>query len=364
MTKSPHTIETMNKMIVANLVHRPMRSLISIVAIALEVTLILLMVGLATGMLEDSKSRTQGIGGDVMVQPPGSSFLQITSAPVSIKIADILRKLPHVTAVAPIVLQVSTAGTVEVIYGIDLTSFEALGGPMRYLSGGPFQSPDDVIVDDYFASSKNLKVGQTVEIMNRPFRISGVVLHGRGARKFIPMKTMQDLIGAQGKASVFYVKADNPGNAELIVQEIKKIPGMERFGVRSMREYLSMMTVGNLPGLSQFITVVIGVSVVIGFIVIFQAMYTAVMERTREIGILKSLGASRLYIVNVILRETMLLAVLGTILGIAISYTARAAIVARFATLRVIVPSVWVGYATVIAIIGAMLGAAYPAVKA
>ena len=43
----------------------------------------------------------------------------------------------------------------------------------------------------------------------------------------------------------------------------------------------------------------------IGFIVIFQAMYTAVMERTREIGILKSIGASKLYIVNVILRETV-----------------------------------------------------------
>ncbi len=69
-----------------------------------------------------------------------------------------------------------------------------------------------------------------------------------------------------------------------------------------------MMTVNSYPGLSTFINVVIGISVVIGFIVIFQAMYTAVMERTREIGILKSIGASKLYIVDVILRETVLLA--------------------------------------------------------
>ena len=65
-----------------------------------------------------------------------------------------------------------------------------------------------------------------------------------------------------------------------------------------------MMTPSNYPGLSTFIEVVIGISVIIGFIVIFQAMYTAVMERTREIGILKSMGASKFYIVNVILRET------------------------------------------------------------
>jgi putative ABC transport system permease protein len=355
----------MNKMIVSNLMYRPVRSLISIAAIAVEVTLILLMVGLATGILEDSKSRTQGIGGDVIVQPPGSSFLQgITGAPVSIKVADILRQLPHVQAVAPIVLQISTAGTVEVIYGIDLKSFQELGGPIRYLAGGPFQGPNDVLVDDYFASAQHVKVGDTIQILNHPFRVCGIALHGRGARKFIPIQTLQDLIGAQGKASVFYLKLDDPANANRVVQEVKAVPGMQSYAVRSMAEYLSMMTVTNLPGLAQFIAVVIGVSVVIGFIVIFQAMYTAVMERTREIGILKSLGASRLYIVNVILRETLLLALAGIAVGIAFSYAARAGIVSRFPTLRVIVPAGWIGWATVIAIIGAILGALYPAIKA
>ena len=72
----------MNRMIVGNLLHRPVRSLISIVAIALEVTLILLIVGLCYGMLNDSKNRTAGIGADVIVQPPGSTFLAgISGAP-------------------------------------------------------------------------------------------------------------------------------------------------------------------------------------------------------------------------------------------------------------------------------------------
>ena len=70
-----------------------------------------------------------------------------------------------------------------------------------------------------------------------------------------------------------------------------------------------MMTPENLPGLSATsIRIVVAISMIIGFLVIFQSMYTAVMERTREIGILKSLGASKLYIVNVVLRETALLA--------------------------------------------------------
>src|SRR2546430_12051650 len=108
----------MNKMIVANLVHRPIRSLISIIAIALEVTLILLIVGLCYGMLNDSKNRTAGIGADVIVQPPGSTFLAgISGAPVSIKIANLLARVPHVTAVSPVIWQVSTGGALEVIDG-------------------------------------------------------------------------------------------------------------------------------------------------------------------------------------------------------------------------------------------------------
>lgn len=355
----------MNKMIFANLVHRPFRTVISVVAVAVEVTLILLIVGLSIGMLSDAKNRQVGIGADIMVQPPGSSLLMgVSGAPVSIKVADKLRKLPHVVAVAPVVTQLSTGGTVEVLDGIDLNSFEAMGGGFRYISGGPFQSPDDMLIDDYVASSKRLKVGDSVETLNHTFRISGIVEHGKGARKFLPIATLQDIIGAQGKASIFYVKLDDPNNAEAVVKEIKSIPGMEQYGVHSLKEYLSLMTSGSIPGFSTFINVVIGISMVIGFIVIFQAMYAAVMERTREIGILKSLGAGKLYIVNVVLRETLLIAIGGIILGIAISYLARTGLHHKFKTLPILITPEWLVRATIIAIIGSLLGAVYPALKA
>src|SRR5882672_1375025 len=145
----------MNRMIVGNLVHRPIRSLISIVAVALEVTLILLIVGLSLGMLQDTRTRTAGIGADVIVLPPGSSFIAgLTGAPMPIKVANVLAKLPHVKIVAPVLTQISTAGALEIIAGIDLPSYESLSGGFRYLSGGPFQGPYDVLVDDLFAQSK------------------------------------------------------------------------------------------------------------------------------------------------------------------------------------------------------------------
>ncbi len=355
----------MNKMIVANLAHRPLRSLISIVAIALEVTLILLIVGLSLGVLNDSRQRQAGIGADVIVMPPGSSFIVgLTGAPMSIKVGNILAKLPHVVTVAPVITQVSTAGAIEVIAGIDLNSYEKLSGPFRYLQGGSFQGSEDVLVDDLFAKAKNIKPGAKIEILNHEFRVAGIVEQGKGARKFLQIGVLQDLIGAQGKASIFYLKLDDPDNAEAVVNEIKSVPGMQKYVATSMAYYLSMMTPSNYPGLRSFINVVIGISVIIGFIVIFQAMYTAVMERTREIGILKSMGASKLYIVNVVLRETLLLAVAGIVVGIFASLAGRAAIAHRLPLLRVVVSGHWILNATVIAVVGAILGALYPAYKA
>jgi putative ABC transport system permease protein len=354
----------MNRMIFANLVHRPVRSLISIVAVGLEVTLILLIVGLSLGILNDSRERQAGIGADVIVMPPGSSFIVgLTGAPMSIRVGEVLRKLPHVTVVAPVFTQVTTAGALEMIDGIDLKSYEALR-PFRYLEGGPFQGPYDALVDDLFARSKHVKVGDTIEILNHDFRISGIVEQGKGARKFVPLSTMQDLLGAQGKASLFFLKLDDPKNADSVVDEIKHVPGMGRYVATSMAYYLSMMTTSNYPGLSSFINVVIAISVIIGFIVIFQAMYAAVMERTREIGILKSMGASKIYIVNIILRETVLLALFGIIFGIIVSLAAKYGIVHRLPLLRVNVTGGWIVRATIISIVGAIAGALYPAFKA
>jgi putative ABC transport system permease protein len=288
----------------------------------------------------------------------------ISGAPVPVKVADVLRGLPHVKVVSPVIWQLSTAGALEVIDGIDLPSFEALGGPFQYVEGGPFQGPNDILVDNYIAQQKHVTVGDSIEVLNNKFRVAGIVENGRGARKFLPLIALQDLIGAKDKASVFYVKLDDPANADQVVQAVKAQPGMEKYSVLSTPDYLSMMTPSRLPGFRPFIGVVIGVSLIIGFLVIFQSMYTAVMERTREIGILKSMGASKLYIVNVILRETGLLAVAGIVLGIGFSFAASWGIRHRFPLVQVVVSADWVLRAMGVAAVGAVAGALYPAFKA
>jgi putative ABC transport system permease protein len=337
---------------------------------SIEVTLILLIVGLCLSMLRDSADRQKGIGFDVMVSPPGSGFLTgLTGAPVSIKVADKLRTLPHVTAVAPIVVQILTAGNVEVVNGIDLTpqsanNFDRLGRPFHYLTGGTFEGPYDMIVDDLFASQHKAKIGDKFEMLNQSFRICGIVEHGKGARRFIPLATLQDLTGSIGKASMFYVKTDAPENADSVVAEIKQVPGMEKYVARSLAEYASLMTAGNVPGLTGFFNIVIAIAVIIGFIVIFQSMYTAVMERTREIGILKSLGATRLFIVSVVLRESLLLSIGGVLMGVVLTFVASIIIDYTFPLHKLVWDNHWVVRASIIAVVGALLGGLYPALAA
>ena len=67
---------------------------------------------------------------------------------------------------------------------------------------------------------------------------------------------------------------------------------LKDYKVYSMEDYTSLFSPRNIPMLTRFIGVVIGLGVVVGFLVVFLSMYTAVLERTREIGVLKALGAS------------------------------------------------------------------------
>jgi putative ABC transport system permease protein len=355
----------MNRLVLGNLLHRPLRSSISILAVAIEVTMILSIVGIMVGMIQGSRTQTNGIGADLIVRPPNQTFLVgVSGAPAPAKIADVLRKLPHVAVASPVIQQISTQTAVETIWGIDYESFNALR-PFVFLSGGPFQGPNDVLVDDFFArGGKGYRVGDSIPILNHTFRICGIVEHGKGGRKFLPIKTLGALLGAENNATLFYVKTDNPDNEALVKQEVQAVPGLSAYQVQTVQEVLSMLTPEHLPGFNIALHIVISIAVVVGFLVIFQAMYTAVLERTREIGILKSLGASRIYIVNLVLRETAFLSLVGILLGIGAAFLIKAGMSARLPTQPFPISSGWIVATVLIALGGALVGAMYPALKA
>jgi putative ABC transport system permease protein len=147
----------MGELIVRNLLHRPLRTFIGVMAVAVEVALVVLIVGLTSGLLTETAKRIQGIGADVMLQPPAASiFLGFSGSPMPIKIGAKLEELKYVQAVAPALLQFNSSGGVEVIYGIDRDSFHAVSGGFVFLHGHDMEGPDDLLVDDWEARATRL----------------------------------------------------------------------------------------------------------------------------------------------------------------------------------------------------------------
>jgi putative ABC transport system permease protein len=350
-----------NKLVWENLRHRPVRTALGVFAIGVEVTMMLTLVGLSQGMLEDSAQRARGVGADILVRAPGTSLISLSSASMNQKLLAFLEKQPHVRAVAGTV--VHPIGGVNTITGIDLTEFNRVSGGFRYLAGGPFQDDNDVIVDEYYARQNNLRVGATIRLLNRDWRVCGIVEPGKLARIVIPRLTLQSLVGATGKLSSIFVKLDDPARTQDVIASLKQ--RLPDYPIYSMEELTSLYSVQNVPGLKAFIGVVIGLSIVVGFLVVFLSMYTAVLERTREIGILKALGASPGYILNVVFRETALMALAGSLLGILMTFGTRWAVMTLVpASLTQKIVPAWWPIAAAIAVGGALLGALYPAWKA
>jgi putative ABC transport system permease protein len=354
-------IALINRMVINNLGRRPLRTALSVIAVMVEVLLIISVVGLVTGLLGEMAQRQRGIGADIIVQPSGvSPFMVFSSAPMPVAIAGRLKQAPGVAAVTPVFMQ--TFGGLTLAYGIDPASFSAVTGGFQVRAGRGIQSDFDLMVDDVYANDNHIQVGSTQKLWDHDFQVVGIVQHGKGARLFVSLATMQDLLGARGKASVFYVRLTDPALTNTVLAEFKKLlPG---YTISSMEEFTSLMMEGGIPGVGPFKVVMIGIAVVIGFLVIFLAMYTTVLERTREIGVLKSLGASKAYIVNIILRETLLVAIAGIVLGIGTALLLRWAVVRSFPTLTILITRNWLIGAALIAIGGALIGAFYPALRA
>jgi putative ABC transport system permease protein len=351
----------LNKLIFANLGHRPIRTLLSVLAIAVEVTMMLTLVGVSYGTLDGTANRARGVGADILFRPPGSSAIGLSSAPMSDKLPKLLMQEPHVTfAMGTMVQPLSGFDTIN---GVDLEEFRRLNGGFHFLQGGPPVNDDDMIVDEFYARQKHLHVGDTVELINHSWKISGISEPGKLARLCVKLPVLQTLTGNPGHLSQIFIKLDDPGRAQEVVDALRlKYPGYQ---IYTMEEFTSLLSINSVGLLRSFIGVVIGIAVVVGFIVVFMAMYTAVLERTREIGILKAVGGSSTLILNILFRETLVLALLGSMLGIVLTYGTQW-------LMRHVVPASlvqetvygWWPIATGIAIVGALLGAIVPGVKA
>lgn len=342
-----------------NVRFKPVRTLLSVLLIAVPVMLILTLEGLSQGFFEDSARRAKGVGADILFRPTGTSFGgSLGGAPIPEKMVDKLAMQPHVVATTGVAMQL-IGGGFDSVTGIDPVSFTRLSGPFVFLKGHGLEKPTDMLFDEDYANQRHVHVGQTVKVLNQNWTVVGIVESGKLAHLFVLLPQLQDLMSAPGKVSQIYIKLDNPANTKLVMAQLRAT--FKDYPVYSMPEILSYYNVSNIPLLQGFIDAVLGMGVLFGFFVVALSMYMAVLQRTREIGILKSMGASKAFVMGIILSEAFALGLGGTIVGIALSFVTRWVMhLIMPASLPQAIVVAWWPIGGAVAMGAALLGALYP----
>lgn len=364
----------MDNLLVANITERPTRAITSVLGIALGVVLIVVTVGLARGMLHSTGRREGAIGAELMFQPPGSFGAGVTTTPLSLPVAysRALSKIEGVKATTPVGRYVrSGAGGIgfELIEGVAIkgtssfASYSDITG-IRIVEGRNIseenKEDNEIIIDRQRAHEQGMTVGSSMELLGRTFIVVGIYEPEVGARIKMRLRAMQDLLGTAEKCSWILIKCDSPAVQEDVARRIEaEFPGNQIIFTRDIPGFYEK----GIPTLNVFLQVVVGLATVISMLIILLAMYTAVTERTREIGILKSLGASKRFIVGVVEAEALLISAMGVVVGLGLSLATREGITS-FTTLVVEFEAKWVAIATGVGLLGGAMGALYPALHA
>jgi putative ABC transport system permease protein len=362
--RSPRLKSAMDNLVLSNITHRPARTFVSVLGVAVGVLLIIFTVGLAHGVLRERGRREAGIGAEIMMRAAGTLGLS-GSQPFGLDVgrAREVAEIEGVRVAVPVgqnTVQSDRGFGFRVVDGIPFDDYARLSG-MRIVEGrGLGERGDEAIIDSIWKAERKVEVGQTVRLYEREFRIVGIYEPPGGGRIKIPLRTMQEQVGAEGKCTAVLVSCNDPAEQEAVAERIHaRYPDDQLIFMRDLPELYTM----SVPALNVFISVIVAVAAAISMLVILLAMYTTVTERTRQIGILKSLGMRNASIAWVIEQEALVVSVLGVLLGLLLTLAARF-IVMRTTSLTVDIEPRWLLISLAIGLLGGTLGALYPALRA
>lgn len=357
----------MGSLAISNLYRRKIRSAIAVAAVAVGVAAPIVLAGLTYGSINEVLDRIRNVGADIIVSRTSNpALLGVRTGVLDESLGEELEVVEieyngetvrPVESVSPVLVWVAEVdGRLQNVYGVTPGKFPAFGGFMAdaLVSGRLMDGPDELVIDDLFAGSAGLETGDMVELMNRKFTIVGTVRAGAGARLFMRLDALQELTGQDGKVSAFYVKCKHPGYVSVTASAIEnEFPGLNTITMGALADEMAE----GMAGLDEFIGAVTALALLVAGLVILLTTYTVVLERTREIGILKALGASRAFITRVILSETLVLCALGAAVGVGLAWLLKLGIGVRYPLLTVeMTVSRTFGYAALGIVIGALAG--------
>jgi len=353
----------MDNLVTSNIRQRPIRTLVSVAGVALGVVLVMLFTGLARGMSDDLQRRSNNVRAELIFMRPGAVQLTGMSGNLDTRYVERLKAIDGVEEALPLfrhIFQGSRGFGFEQIDGVDWDAYARMNG-INMVSGRGVQGLNEVVIDETKARNGNLKVGDSMKPFGTgDYRIVGIYSPESGARVKMSLEAMQQAQEAPGKATLIFIKLRNPDQLEEVAARIdRELPGNT---IQPTRDVFTSFE-KSIPYLGVFLRVLVGLAAVVSALVVMLAMYTTITERTREIGILKAMGASRGYIVGIIEKEAILISVIGLIAGFIVSVIAGY-FIHRAYGLVFEYSWRWALVAAAIGLIGGILGALYPAWRA
>lgn len=374
-----------------------LRTALTMLGIVIGIASVILIISLGQGASSSITSQVSSLGTNLIFVIPGKQIPgrpPVSSNSLTYKDALALvdkTRLPDVGAVSA---QVTT--NAEVVANGQNKNTTIIGVGSAYsdinsleMAQGEFITSEDennysrvavlgpTVVEDLFGTDAE-PIGETITIKSRSFRVIGVTKE-KGSTSFsnpdetvyIPVTTGMKVLLGQDYVHAISLEAQSSEKVDQTVEEVQTFlldehkiedPALADFTIRSSKEALS--TLGVITGiLTGMLAGIAAISLVVGGIGIMNIMLVTVTERTREIGLLKAIGAKQKDILTQFLIESVVLTISGGIVGILVGVS-LAFLITRFAPIPFILDPMSILIAVGVSTVVGLIFGIYPARRA
>jgi len=321
------------------------------IGIFIGIAAVIALMGLGSGLRVAIMAQFDFLGSDIlsvqasgiMLGPPGSGSVK----PLSDEIVDKIKKIDGVQGaynrwIESGIIEFNSIQTLGIITSIPLgenreifeTMFntELLGGralkdtdTYRIVLGGSYA--EEKVIGEENVFKKPISVGDNVFLSDKKFEVVGIyekkgnfMIDGAA---FINENILLEMFGDDGTTDIIAVKVRDEKNMAKVKEDIEKLlrkerdvdVGEEDFQVSSPQNILDTLD-STLAAINIFVAIIAGISLLVGGIGIMNTMYTSVLERTKEVGIMKAIGAKNSTIFILFFIESGFLGMVGGAIGI------------------------------------------------
>jgi putative ABC transport system permease protein len=289
------------------------RLAISTLGVGLAVALILLLEGLWGGVLAGISAYPDRVGASLFVREPGTMVLTEGAIPLSTFAA--IQAIPGVQRADPVIAKyviLDLHGTKE---ALSVIGFQpgAMGGPWEITAGRTVEAGDEVVMDQSLATDHGIGVGDTLAVQGQPFRVVGLSSRTRtftgGGFVFVSLEAAERLFGESRTATFILVRTSSPASVEAAIQVRTELAVDSPAAIATGEREVYAGILGRVFNLMLLIAFAAGT------LIVALTVYSGVVDRLREYGIAKAIGASRTRLFRIVVGQTLVLATLGTLEG-------------------------------------------------